>query len=185
MKTAKIGAIFLVSVMALAGASAGYALWLDELHLDIDVYTGNIGLEWSIEGFGDSEPYEKDFSYIDGYLWGWTEDANTGLWLTIYNGYPCIDYYVDFNIECTGSIPVHIEDPYLWGFNQLTGPNGLGTLTFTYADGSPITFPIQIHPGQIIYGRITIHFNNNLPQDSFEWVTCISFPYHQWNEPMP
>ena len=48
MKTAKLGAIFLVSVMALAGASAGYAWWIDELHIKGEITTGTFGAEWTI-----------------------------------------------------------------------------------------------------------------------------------------
>ena len=34
MRTAKIGAIFLISVMALAGVTAGYAMWYETLYID-------------------------------------------------------------------------------------------------------------------------------------------------------
>jgi predicted ribosomally synthesized peptide with SipW-like signal peptide len=44
MKTAKLGAIFLISIMALAGVGAGYAAWTDTITIDGTVNTGNVDL---------------------------------------------------------------------------------------------------------------------------------------------
>ena len=54
MKTAKIGAIFLVSVMALAGASAGYAWWTDHLYIKGEITTDTFGAEWGLESYPDT-----------------------------------------------------------------------------------------------------------------------------------
>jgi len=40
----KVAAIFIISLIALAGSSASYALWYDNLHLDVDAETGYV--EW-------------------------------------------------------------------------------------------------------------------------------------------
>ena len=44
MKTAKLGAIFLISIMALAGVGAGYAAWTDTVKIDGTVNTGNVDI---------------------------------------------------------------------------------------------------------------------------------------------
>ena len=44
MKTAKLGAIFLISIMALAGVGAGYAAWFDTITIQGTVNTGNVDL---------------------------------------------------------------------------------------------------------------------------------------------
>lgn len=46
MKGAKIGALFLVSLIALAGVGAGYAAWTDRIHIYTRVQTGSVG--WRI-----------------------------------------------------------------------------------------------------------------------------------------
>ena len=84
MKTAKIGAIFLVSVMALAGVTAGYAWWTDHLYIRGTVTTDNFGAEWDLIDFPctyishrikwsdglEHEPYHDDWA-----LW-YDEDGN-------------------------------------------------------------------------------------------------------------
>jgi len=198
MKTAKIGAIFVISFMALAGTGSAYALWYDYLHLDVDVETGWIGAEWSVEAVYDSEPDDKDFSHVEAILstWGGTADdpnLNGRMFVHIYNGYPCINYYVNFNIDNTGTIPIHIGDPevYVPGNNNLNG-DGLdyGTIDFFDMSGDIIVWDdIQIHPNQAFYGTMVIHFNNDLPQGGPDvpaiWIYCVEFPYYQWNEPYP
>jgi hypothetical protein len=43
MKTAKLGAIFLISVLTLAGIGAGYAAWTDTIFIKGTVKTGSVG----------------------------------------------------------------------------------------------------------------------------------------------
>ena len=50
---AKLGAIFLVSVLAIAGAGAAYALWFEDLYIWTDIWTGEVDVEWSV-GYWDS-----------------------------------------------------------------------------------------------------------------------------------
>ena len=44
MKTAKIGAIFLMSVIALAGVTAGYAMWYETLYIEGTIVTGEVDI---------------------------------------------------------------------------------------------------------------------------------------------
>jgi hypothetical protein len=188
MKTAKIGAIFVISIMALSGTGAAYALWYDYLHLDVDVETGYIGMDWSLGQPWDTEPADKDFSYVTAELLPWGESDLGRLFIHIYNAYPCIDYVVPFDLHNTGTIPIHLSDPEMWidgDDNMLTGEDGWGTIKIL-VDGVEMQWEgWQIHPGEVIYGDIIIHFNNNLPQDIYSWIYCMNIPYHQWNEDYP
>jgi hypothetical protein len=56
MKTAKIGAIFLISVMALAGVSAGYALWFQDLTIKGEIHTGKFCIGIRDVDTGDPGP---------------------------------------------------------------------------------------------------------------------------------
>lgn len=61
MKSAKIGAIFLISVMALAGVGAGYAMWFQDLTIDVEINTGEFKVGVRDDGTGDPGP-----NYLDG-----------------------------------------------------------------------------------------------------------------------
>jgi len=165
MKTAKIGALFLVSVLALAGASAGYAMWSDELYIDGTVNTGTIGAEWSIKRCYDDEAENKQYSEITADI---VEDT---MYIIITNAYPCITYSVDFDVHCTGTILIHLY------WDQIILPaNFPGTITFPDLTGT------QIHPGMEALGTITIHLDNTAGQGAMYTFTT-SIVYHQYNEP--
>lgn len=167
MKTAKLGAMFLVSVLALAGASAGYAMWSETLYIDGYVETGELDVAWSIEDWGDDEIVGKDYSWIEAEIIGYT------LYVDIYNAYPCITYWVDVNIENTGTIPFHI---YWDGIIEWDFP---GTVTFV-----PDPNCEQIHPGGFWYGRLEIHLNNNALEEMTYYFST-DLVVHQWNEAYP
>lgn len=169
MKTAKLGAIFLVSVMALAGTGAAYALWFDYLYIDGWVETGEIGAEIIPGLCWDTEPPEKDFSYIEC----WTVDDIT-LVVHVFNAYPCIWYYQEFDIHNSGTIPIHIGEIY-WYSNDIVDM-GHGTVTFT-----GINPGTQIHPCETVTGTIEVHLNNFAIQD-YDYYFYLDIEYHQWNE---
>ena len=56
MKTAKIGAIFLVTVMALAAIGGAYALWFQDLYIDVEINTGEFCVGIRNDGTGDPGP---------------------------------------------------------------------------------------------------------------------------------
>lgn len=167
MKTAKLGAIFLVSVLALAGTGMGYAMWSETLYIDGWIQTGYIDAEWSIFEVDDSEPDNKDFSYVIAEIEGDT------LYIDIYNAYPCIDYWVVFDVHNTGSIPIH-----LYWDGIITPADFPGTITMT-----DLTC-IQLHPYDYEYGTITIHLNNDALENSY-YSFETTLVYHQWNEVYP
>ena len=75
MKTAKLGAIFLISIMALAGIGAGYAMWTDTVTVHGSITTGTV-----IVGIYDVSTDDPGPNYNDG---GWlypdgSDPANQG-----------------------------------------------------------------------------------------------------------
>ena len=73
MKTAKLGAIFLISLMALAGAGVGYAAWFDTITVTGTVNTGSVGWDitgysctfvWKIHGLNDYTDWGNEI-YVD------------------------------------------------------------------------------------------------------------------------
>lgn len=166
----KIALICLALVIALGGLGVASALWWDWLYVDAYVYTGDIGVEWSLEGCWDNE--EKDVSWIDAWISG------NGLYVDIYNAYPCVTYTVWWDMVCTGTVPVHFDGPYIGG----NLPPG-ATITFTDMAGVPIDwYSEQLHEGDRIEGLLTVHLDNSAEQNAFYWF-FIDLYYHQYNEP--
>ncbi|MGB6873716.1 MAG: hypothetical protein WBE46_06235 [Dehalococcoidia bacterium] len=164
----KILLICLALVLALGSLGVAGALWSDWLYIDGYVETGYIGAEWSVEAVYDNE--QKDFSYIDAW---WSGDT---MYIDIYNAYPSVTYTVEWNIECTGSVPIHFDYP--WFFGDL-GPE---YLTFTDMAGVPIDWPtVQLHQGDVLYGLLTVHLDNSFEQDSWYYF-YIELEYGQYNE---
>jgi hypothetical protein len=179
---AKIGAIFLVSVLAIAGAGAAYALWFEDLYIYTDIYTGTVDVEWSYGGWGCDQT--KDVSIGGGGI-----DGNLYLW--VENAYPCVTYWWYFDIHCVGSIPVHFTP--LNVFQTTVDPDWIEDFEMyiygiTLADGTYIEFDVpvplaqlQLHTGETAWGYYELHFNNDLPQDSWFYMDFMTTAY-QYNE---
>ena len=166
----KIGLLCLALVLALGSLGMAGALWSDWLYIDGYVYTGDIGAEWSIEAFYDNEG--KDFSGIDA----WLVDPGYMI-IDIYNAYPSVTYTVEWNIECTGSIPIHFDTPWI----DTDLPAG-ATFAFTDMAGAPINwYGYQMHPGDVLFGLLTIHLENDAAQD-WGYYFWIDLQYGQYNE---
>jgi len=176
----------LTLVVALGALGVGYALWWDELYIDVLIDTGEVEADLSVEYFGDTEIFGKDVSSIDAYL----IDDDT-LWVDLTDAYPCIDYYVSFNIECNGTVPIHFVAPEL--------PVGFpGTVTL-YDNGTPATvafyppfgpsnpapplmdWTLQMHPGDVHYVLMVIHLDNSALENT-TYGFGLSIYYHQYNE---
>lgn len=97
MKTVKIGAIFLVSVMALAGASAGYAWWNEELHIRGTIETDDFGAEWLLECVEFSDFIKWNALDPNGYY-------NSGDGTYDSDGEPMGQPDVDYWILATGEV---------------------------------------------------------------------------------
>ena len=139
MKTAKLGAIFLISVMALAGIGAGYAAWTDTITIDGTVNTGSVDINieylsgtwvWKYpeHGFGywhgwasTSNPPDvipADASFVASASADFTEVDDTIL-ITTVDLFPCQFFMVDFLIHYEGSVPGRINDLTIDSDNQL------------------------------------------------------------------
>ena len=174
MDTKKIAATFAILVIALGIAGYAYASWSSYLYIDGTVNTGYIGAIWTVGTGYDSEIAGKDYSSISGYISGDT------LYVTVTNGYPCIDYWLPVDILNTGSIPIHI-----WNIEPDFSGLPVGTVIELIADPAHAADPVlavgvQIHPGFEAYGLIHIH----LPQETVQHSTyhfSVTVTYGQWN----
>jgi len=170
MKTIKLSALFLVFVMALAGTSASYALWFEDLTIDGTVNTGNVDVEWSFDGCGDNEAAGKDVSDITANI-----DGNT-MTVTITNAYPCITYWVHFDIHCVGSIPVHFT-PFV-----ITSPGmDLSWITITPDTGYESIESTQLHTSEHWWGKLEIHLDNTAIELT-TYTFTVTLMAHQYNE---
>jgi hypothetical protein len=175
---AKIGAIFLISMIALAGTGAAYALWYEDLYIYTYIETGDFDVRFSFEGTWEEE-IKPEISWSDGY-WDEFEDTNYLYW-NIYNAYPCVHYYLDFNIECIGSIPAHFTDPII----NTNLPADSFEYDLFYTDGGPVDWSqIQIHQGDIIYLTLRLHFNNEI-EENMDYYFDLYTMAHQYNENPP
>ena len=169
----KIGLICLTLVMALGIMGVGYALWSEDLLITGTVATGDIGAVWSVEAYGDNETAEKNVS--DCVATGAGTDT---LVVAITGAYPCIGYYVDWNIEGTGSVPIHFTAPV---FDMSNMPAG-ATFTFTEMDGTPIVWStVQLHDGDILLGKLTVHLDNTA-EELTNYSFSATLTYGQYNE---
>jgi hypothetical protein len=179
MKTAKLGALFLVSIMALAGTGAAYACWWDYLYIEGTVYTGEINIEWSLhpEDTWDTEelePGKDQYSWIEGEIIG---DI---LYVYLYNGYPCIDYYLAFdvyNIPNDNSIPVHFR-----GIRPLgsVDPNIEVEVTGDFDYPIPLELDAQIHPGEEARGFVHVHLDQPILQNEI-YSFAFELVFSNWN----
>ena len=168
----KIALICLALVVALGTLGVAGALWWDWLYIEGHVYTGDIGAEWSIQDYYDNERADKDVSGIYADLWFGPD------WMYVYidNAYPSITYTVEWDIHCTGSVPIHFAEP--WIDTNLPA----GTFTFTDMQGVPIDWSlVQLHEDDYMYGMLTVHLDNTALQNEYYYF-YIYLEYGQYNE---
>ena len=175
MKT-KIVSIFAVLLIALAVVGFAYAHWFEMLYINGTVNTGSLDATFSIGDCYDTEPLEKDVSSISCELDPADPTGHT-LKVTVTNAYPCIDYYQEFDITNTGTIPLHV---YSFKITESTLPVG-SILEITDKAGEDFVCT-QIHPKESAWGIIHIH----LPQEAAELATYTfkaTIEVVQWNYP--
>jgi len=176
----KLALICLTLVVALGALGVGYALWWDDLFMDVLVTTGDIGAVWTIEYDGDTEIEGKDVSSCTAYFVG------DELWVDIVNAYPCIDYYVGFDIDGTGSVPIHFANPIITG-NVPPGTiswydNTAGPFYPPFTGLAPINWgAIQLHDDDIYWGLMVIHLDNTAAEGA-SYNFRVQIPYFQYNE---
>jgi len=194
MKTAKIGVLFLVALMALTGVTAGYAMWSETININGTVTTGTVGIKWSYvtDSATDDEISGKETtSSVSASL---SADENT-LTVTILGAYPCITYSVPFDITSTGTVPVHFKNGFV-----ITPAYLSGIITIAHnpdaaynAETADITLA-QLHTGDSWHGILTFHITNVLwdtvlvPNGWVQGNTAAPYSFtvsimgHQYNE---
>ena len=151
-------------------------MWSETITIDGSVTAGSLEIEWSLEGYGDTEAGNKDVSSIYAVITG---DPNIGdgntLTITLDGVYPCIDYWVDFNIHCTGSVPVHFKKGFEFDdVGQFLYDKGI--LTITNVPDPAIAHGFTVVPGLIEDAQLHFcyawfgHFNFHLTNDL--WDLC-------------
>ena len=139
MNTAKLGVLFIVSAMALAGIGAGYSAWFDIITIDGTIGTGSV--EWEIIDVSDTHVYKihdwpeptewgneiyVDYESLDqseienlfpGYICEEISATHVGVRLDKHavkiayeNLFPCIWFKTDILIKYTGTVPGKIND---------------------------------------------------------------------------
>ncbi len=175
MRNNKVGAIFVMSALALSGVAMSYAMWSETLIINGSVHTGVLDLEWSVESVGDNEIEGKQFSEITA-----TIDDNTGI-MTVYveDAYPCITYWVNFNVENVGTIAAHFNDFVVVPESWVTA----GIITIGPQEPYAPIETVQLHPSEEWLGTLTFHFDND---DGFAEITDYTFTVtlfgYQYNE---
>ena len=137
-----VGLLIAMSMMSFA-----YAHWWEYLKIYGEVNTGEVNVEWSIEGCGDTEPDGKDCSRVEAVLTDFDQDGKVDLVVTVIDGYPCITYWVHFNVHCTGTVPVHFE-PFVINSDPLVD---------VWIESDVPICEVQLHPCDSWYGYLKIH----------------------------
>jgi len=175
MKSRMVGA-FAVVMIALMVAGLAYATWTETLYISGTVETGDLDAHMVAGDSWDSEPGLKDYSDIYCYV---EETDPYTLIVVVENAYPCIDYYQEFGIENTGTIPLNITS-----ISAPTGNfTGVGTVevgTFVDDEWTPVELPIQVEPGDTALLTLHVHLTNNANELS-TYVFEITVTVAQWN----
>jgi hypothetical protein len=170
----KIGLLVLALVLALGTMGVGYAMWFEDLFLDVTVETGELDVQWSVHEVWDDEIEGKNFSEIRAWI-----DPDTGrLQIQVLNAYPCMYYYAMIDVSNVGSIPVHLCDMVYLG-----GTLPAGALVISDFD------LFQVHPGETSFALVTIHLTNDMvPNETGEnqiYNASFGLKAVQYNEPCP
>jgi len=208
MKRNKVGSIFLVSMLALAGLGASYAGFSDLITVYGEVDTGTVDLElyddfsgtWVYKELATGAVIVTDIPWqygtyenpLPGYLLVAHSQAMYGSTTDVYmewnNIFPCIDFEANFVVHYAGSIPAHlsIEDFCFTGFDF----TDYMFWHYYYLDDAGnwiefTTFPIQVHNCDQIKIVLVIH----IPQDNTLQGLSGTFGFNvyaiQWYDPCP
>jgi hypothetical protein len=208
----KIGAIFLVSIMALTAIGAGYSAWFDTITIHGTVGTGSVEwyvseysgtYAWKVYGAPDTDygvetvvTGNPEFSVpeSEGFRVAYAEampgngdpyDVN----VVFENLFPCIDFIADIEITYTGTVPGKINDI---SFEVPVGYEWINELILSgdiYATArcneEVVELGYQLHKDDVIHIELHIH----IPQDNslmdLSGSFTATFEVMQWNEYVP
>lgn len=159
----KIGVLFIVSAMLLAGIGVAYSAWTDTIYISGTVTTGDVDINivnysgtWVWKDLYDDDPTNglecvvtHDPGFIADYLIAWAEarpgvdptgePMDDAVTMEYFNLFPCIDFMADVVLHYEGSIPAKVQmGP--WVFNgdiiDIPGvPVPTDWLEWAYANG--------------------------------------------------
>lgn len=102
-RTARIGILFAVLILALGAVGIGSALWSETITIDGNVTTGHVDIDFGMADAMSGDPYvDCDVLY--------DKDA---LLVTMTNAFPTYECALTFDVFNTGLIPVLVDAP-LW-----------------------------------------------------------------------
>lgn len=166
---AKIGALFLVLMVGMAGIGASYALWSKTITLTGTVATGKVDMEWSTFKDNDNgiDPkYDKDVADCS------VETTPDKVTVTITNGYPSYTCTIVGDIHNSGTIPIKLQN-----FIYNVPPE----IKVTPSGGFINPYGIQLEPSQTLIGDFKIHVEQGAAQGT-TYKFDISATGQQWNE---
>jgi hypothetical protein len=144
MRQAKIGAIFLMLIITLAGVGAGYAAWTDKIMIDGRINTGSVDIEvkgysgtWVWKNLTDDSTeitnsrvpppgciyvagaWSEQFADINGVL------IDDRVQFIYENLFPCVNFMADLWLHYNGTIPGKINIlGYNWWSDWVVFPDG-------------------------------------------------------------
>lgn len=129
MKGVKIGTLFLVAIMSLAGVGASYAAWTERVDIGATVVTGYMDFQIEDIFIEDADGATITRGWTDAYHW----------WISISGTYPGWKGYVTVKHKNAGTVPIKFES---FMVDSLTGYDytikNAYTLKF-YPPGDPTT----------------------------------------------
>jgi len=183
----KIGTIFLVLIMSIAGIGISYAGFTDTIYVHGMVNTASVELQvvdysatWVYKDLTthekvmfSEEQYDDNLMYIAKAIAYEGDENPYDVEFLFDNIFPCTDFIADFVVQYTGTIPVNVvemsfetEDAWLepllyYKINHCSFVDNIWFIgeEMIINDNTGLS---QIHPGDYIHVEVYIH----LPQDN-------------------
>lgn len=175
-KSLPIGTLFIALVIMLALLGVGYALWSDILFIDGTVETGNVDAELSFHGNILENDHGKDVGDCTASLSDQNQDGEDELHISVTDGYPSYECWVEFDVHSVGSVPIHIYQPDIVGApppdHVTVGIDGC------YENDT------QLHEGDEALCTIYIHVEQGAIQNH-TYTFSAEVETRQFNEPRP
>jgi len=158
----RIGVLAMALLLALGAMGTAYGAWSDEIYIQSTISTGNIdaglacGTCWE----------EPDTSGTDIDCTGGSMTLN----IDVTSALEGVDYYCNFNVSNTGSLPVKIETMNLTDLSP-----GVAEAIEDLIEGT------VIDPGTSATGKVHIHLTSD-KQVGQDLAFTLSVSVERWNE---
>ena len=195
----------MIVVLALASLGVGYGLWSQTLIINGTVHTGEMDSALSIEEIDQNADF-NDFCPSGGYSIGKDCDGDGFLndelefegkdvaecsavlvdpytmEVTVSNAYPYFNCFLRYDVENTGSIPIHIYRPGYFYNGEYMG-SAINTAELHVNGWPPNCYldETQLHPGEEAYCNLHIAINQPAAEEATYTFQLKVFT-RQWNE---